>query len=124
MAPDPAWINLAHALTIVGRLAMLLARRDSDELLDESPLHPHLVALDNILGKYAEEEPPVDVSIAVAERAAAAARRLAEEMVGGGIRGDRLGQCVRNLFECLGEPAEGAALSLQCGERADSPLRP
>ena len=37
---------------------------------------------------------------------------------------NRIGQCVRNLFECLGLAAEGAALSLTCGERPDSPLRP
>jgi hypothetical protein len=38
-------------------------------------------------------------------------------------RGDRLGQLVRNLFECLGLPEEGAALALQCGEDPGSPLR-
>jgi hypothetical protein len=30
---------------------------------------------------------------------------------------------VRNLFECLGLPEEGAEQSLLCGERPDSPLR-
>ena len=39
------------------------------------------------------------------------------------IAGDRLGQHVRNLFECMGLPEEGALLALECGERPDSPLR-
>jgi hypothetical protein len=38
-------------------------------------------------------------------------------------RSDRLGQHVRNLFECLGLAEEGAQLSLKCGERPDSPMR-
>jgi len=38
-------------------------------------------------------------------------------------RGDRLGQLVRNFFECLGLAEEGAQLALRCGERPDSPLR-
>jgi hypothetical protein len=39
------------------------------------------------------------------------------------FRGERLGQYVRNLFECLGLAEEGALHSLPCGERPDSPLR-
>ena len=38
-------------------------------------------------------------------------------------RGDRLGQCVRNLFECLGLPNEGRRVSLACGENPDSIMR-
>jgi len=37
-------------------------------------------------------------------------------------RSDRLGQHVRNFFECLGLHEEGADLALKCGERSDSPL--
>ena len=39
------------------------------------------------------------------------------------VRNDRLGQNVRNLFECLGLAEEGRTLSLVCGERPDSALR-
>jgi hypothetical protein len=39
------------------------------------------------------------------------------------LRDERLGQAVRNLFECLGLPEEGADLGLQCGESPDSLLR-
>jgi len=46
------------------------------------------------------------------------------EIEAAGYQGDRLGQSVRNLFECLGLAEEGAELSLRCGERPDSLLRP
>ena len=36
---------------------------------------------------------------------------------------DKLGQCVRNLFECLGLPNEGRRVSLVCGENPDSLMR-
>ncbi|MGH9804654.1 MAG: hypothetical protein ACRD4D_05740, partial [Candidatus Acidiferrales bacterium] len=70
------------------------------------------------------EDPPEETALAAADEAAALARLLVEEIEKAGYRGDRLGQCIRNLFECLGLPEEGAELSLRCGERPDSPLRP
>ena len=60
----------------------------------------------------------------MAWEAAAHARLLAQEIARAGYSGDRIGQCVRNLFECLGLAEEGAEVSLTCGERPDSPLRP
>ena len=50
-------------------------------------------------------------------------RLLVSSILATPCRSDRLGQSVRNLFECLGLPEEGATLSLECGERPDSPLR-
>jgi hypothetical protein len=41
-----------------------------------------------------------------------------------GIADDRLGQAVRNLFECLELGEEGAEISLRAGENPDSALRP
>ena len=58
-----------------------------------------------------------------ADAAASAGRRLVDAILETPWRSDRLGQHVRNLFECLGAPDEGATLSLQCGERPDSPMR-
>jgi hypothetical protein len=37
---------------------------------------------------------------------------------------DRLGQCVRNFFECLELGREGAAISLRAGENPRSMQRP
>ncbi len=49
---------------------------------------------------------------------------LVDELEARGWKDDRLGQTVRNLFECLERGAEGAALSLRAGEDPRSPLRP
>ena len=123
MQPNESTINLPHARTIVGRLMYYLAQRpevaapgpvDFRDVLDEMERH---------LGKY-DADPPAEEAIATAQRIAEDARALADEIVRSGFRGDRLGQCVRNLFECLGYPEEGARRSLECGERPDSPLRP
>ena len=90
---------------------------------DSTPLPELLAELDRCLRPFAED-PPEDVALPAADDAATIARLLVEEIAKVGYRGDRLGQCIRNLFECLGLPEEGAELSLRCGERPDSPLRP
>jgi hypothetical protein len=123
MPPDPAWVNIPHAVTLVGRLMLYLGSRLEPVPVEETQIIACLVALDDQLGRHAVD-PPEDVAARVADAAAEEARRLVQEIVRAGYRGDRLGQTVRNLFECLGYPEEGAALSLRCGERADSPLRP
>jgi hypothetical protein len=122
MQPNAATINLPHAYTIVGRLIYYLAHRDAPagratdlrDLLDD---------LEHFLRPF-ETDPPLPEALRAAATAAEKSRALVDEVVQAGYRGDRLGQCVRNLFECLGFPEEGAARSLVCGERPDSPLRP
>lgn len=123
MKPDPGALNLPHALTVVGRLALYLEPRRQPIPIEETRVQEHLDALYRLLGPHTEDPPPA-VAAPVAEKATATARLLAEEIARVGYSGDRIGQCIRNLFECLGQPAEGAALSLLCGERPDSPLRP
>lgn len=123
MEPQGHMINLPHAMTIVGRLVYYLEYRSEPVPVEDTQVREALAALDEILRPHAED-PPTAEGVRVARSAAEPARLLASEMVRAGYRGDRLGQCVRNLFECLGLPEEGTALSLQCGERPDSPLRP
>lgn len=117
-----AFINLSHAHTIVGRLVRRLSPEEQPPF-EHTPLPDLLAELDRLLRPYPEDPPP-PVALRVADQVAEVARQLVAEIVGVGYRGDRLGQCVRNLFECLGLAAEGAELSLRCGERPDSLLRP
>lgn len=121
--PDPNLLNLPHALTIVGRLAYYLYNRATPTPVEQTQVREALAALDALLRPYLTDPPP-DVGVQVARSAAEQARRVVRECVAAGYQGDRLGQCIRNLFECLGLAEEGAALSLKCGERPDSPLRP
>lgn len=58
------------------------------------------------------------------QEAARCGRRLVEEVEHSRFRGDRLGECVRNLFECLEMGEEGAELALLAGENPNSVQRP
>ena len=122
-APRPTFINLPHAHTIVSRLVRWFEGMADPATLESTPLPELLAELDRCLRPYAED-PPEAEAVSAAEQTARVARQLVDEIERGGYGGDRLGQCVRNLFECLGLAEEGAELSLRCGERPDSPLRP
>lgn len=123
MEPNESCINLPHARTIVGRLMYYLAQRPEVAAQEPVDLRDLLDEMERELAKYASD-PPIEEAVATARRIGEAASALTDEIVRSGYRGDRLGQCVRNLFECLGYPEEGARRSLECGERPDSPLRP
>ena len=118
-------INLPHARTISHRIGYTLdalgafghAGNGGAEALTGA-----LAALQGTLRRF-DEDPPAEEALAAADAVAAASRVLVEAIAGGSVQNDRLGQHVRNLFECLGLPEEGAAAALRCGERPDSPLR-
>lgn len=118
-----AWINLPHARTIGERIERQLEILRVLEGEQGRPLNRLVIELRTRLDPWVEDP---DL-----ERAAAAADplvELARELVRGIVederaRSDRLGQNIRNLFECLGLPQEGRRLSLACGENPDSPMR-
>jgi hypothetical protein len=118
-------INLPHARTIVSRVGRTLeALRAFGEEGNGGPsaLHEAYEAVEQSLREF-DEDPPAEEALRAADRAAAAARVLVDAILATPVRNDRLGKHVRNVFECLGLPEEAATLSLQCGERPDSPLR-
>ena len=121
--PRASFINLPHAHTIVSRLVRWFEGMADPAALDDPPIPGLLAELDRCLRPFAAD-PPEAEAVPAAVETAQVARGLVEAIEAGGYRGDRLGQCVRNLFECLGLAEEGAKLSLRCGERPDSPLRP
>lgn len=118
-----AWINLPHARTVAERLERQLELLRVLEGESGKPLHLAVVALRRALEPWAEDPSPEDaVALAdpIAELSRSLVHAIAEEE---GARSDRLGQCVRNLFECLGLPNEGRRVSLECGENPDSLMR-
>jgi hypothetical protein len=118
-------INLPHARTIVMRIGRSLEALGAfGEAGDGGAvsLHRAFEALERDVRPF-DEDPPEKEAIAAADALAARGRDLVAAIVGTTVRGDRLGQLVRNLFECLGLPEDGADLALRCGERPDSPLR-
>jgi hypothetical protein len=117
-------LNLPHARTVTQRIGRSLEAlgafgRGNGDAAD---LSSAFQALEENLRGY-DEDPPAAEALQAADEAAALARTLVLAILGTSARGDRLGQNVRNLFECLGLPDEGALLALRCGEREDSPLR-
>jgi hypothetical protein len=118
-------INLPHALTIVqriGRTLDALGAFSHDANGGAQPLSDALAELGGVLRPF-DTDPVAEEAIRAADEAAARGRALVEAIAKTRCQSDRLGQHVRNLFECLGLPEEGAELSLRCGERPDSPLR-
>lgn len=118
-------INLPHARTILQRIGRSLEALGAFGEAGNGAavaLHAGLDALEAALGDY-DEDPPMELALSAADEAAVHGRALVAAVLATAVRSPRLGQHVRNLFECLGLPEEGAALSLQCGEPPDSPLR-
>jgi len=120
-----AWINLPHARTVLERIARSLEALGGFGEAgngDRGRVHATLTELETELAAH-PEDPPLDAAVHAADDVAEHARRLVEAILETSCRGERLGQHVRNLFECLGLAEEGARLALNCGERPDSPLR-
>ncbi|PYQ50387.1 MAG: hypothetical protein DMF59_10990 [Acidobacteria bacterium] len=69
-----------------------------------------------------DDNPPN--AIEVRDQAAQLGRQLVDAMQTAQVTGDRLGQLVRNLFECLELGKEGAEISLRAGENPNSLQRP
>jgi hypothetical protein len=118
-------LNLPHARTIaqrIGRSLEALSGFGESGNGRAAPLAAAFDALEQRLRGF-DEDPPAEEALAAADEAAVLARTLVEAILASPARGDRLGQNVRNLFECLGLSEEGAELALLCGERPDSPLR-
>jgi hypothetical protein len=118
-------LNLPHSRTIIARIwrsLEALGAFGGQSNGSGTALALALEALEEQARPY-EEDPPIEQALAAADAIADKARTLVAAILATPARGDRLGQFVRNLFECLGLADEGAALALDCGERADSPLR-
>jgi hypothetical protein len=118
-------INLPHARTVVQRIGRSLEALGAFGETGNGGafgLHAAFARLEEQLRAFDEDPPPED-ALAAADTAAERARALVRAIVLGSARGDRLGQHVRNLFECLGLADEGRELAVRCGERPDSPLR-
>ena len=117
-------VNLPHARTIVFRIGRSLTALGGfgEEDGGALALQTAFEALEQAAEPW-DEDPAQAEALAAADQLADLGRLLVAAIQATPCRSDRLGQSVRNLFECLGLPEEGAALSLECGERPDSPLR-
>ena len=117
-------LNLPHAATCAVRVMARLR----EELRD--PESSVAFAAANQLTRYLRpyhldgENPPGAEGIIATVEALALARQMVDSIKTERLGNDRLGQCVRNLFECLEEGEEGAELGLVAGENPRSIQRP
>lgn len=114
-------LNLPHAGRIVLRIATLLSKESVDQAMIKT-----VIELQVLLEPAMEldENPAFEFAIEVRDRAAVLARRLVDQIEAAKVGHDRLGQCVRNLFECLELGPEGSDISLRAGENPRSLQRP
>ena len=118
-----AWINLPHARTIAERIERQLELLRVLDGEGSKRLNGVVVAMRNKLEPWVEDADP-EKAAESADPIVDLARELVRLIVDDErARSDRLGQCVRNLFECLGLPNEGRRVSLACGESPDSLMR-
>jgi hypothetical protein len=125
LSPDAraAWINLPHARTIAERLERQLELLRVLDGEGSKGLNAAVIAVRASLEPWVEDANP-ETAATEADPIVELARVLVHAIVDDErARGDRLGQCIRNLFECLGLPNEGRRVSLACGENPDSLMR-
>ena len=115
-------LNLPHAGRVARRLLSLLHR----EGRAGTAAGETAAALVELLDPCYEEDdnPPAPEAARLRDAAAGLGRRLVEQIELDALGHDRLGQGVRNLFECLELGREGALLSLRAGEDPRSMQRP
>ena len=128
---DIPYNDLPRDLPHAGRIALRLCRVLANRAGDVSPVYETLLGTAGDLNELLFEcrlrgEEPSDPAQCdrLAADAAALGRALTGEIEARRLCDDRVGQCVRNLFECLGLGREGAVLSLRAGEHPDSLQRP
>lgn len=120
-------LDLPHAGTIAWRIQTLIANAEGDAGPERDALIHLVGALRELLEPYrADGENPgtEEESAKVVKEAAEIGREITAGIERLGLGGDRIGQCVRNLFECLELGEEGARISLRAGENPRSALRP
>ena len=114
-------LNLPHAATLAVRILYQIRQGPAAPAAIEKA--GELVVL---LESYRDREDngPDQDRPHVIEEAVRIGREIVDEIERSKAGHDRLGQAVRNLFECLELGEEGAAISLRAGENPGSLLRP
>jgi hypothetical protein len=115
-------LNLPHA----GRIARRMLTMLHNDGQDRTAAGHTAVKMAGLLDPYfeSEENPSANMAARIRLEAAELGRQFVDYVEIDGLGHDRLGQCVRNYFECLELGREGAVISLRAGEEPGSMQRP
>jgi hypothetical protein len=117
-------LDLPHAGRIADRIVALVERNAEDLSLDVPEVIDSAERLSSYLFRNASGDDNPPDAMTIRDEAANMARQLVDSIEAAHMGGDRLGQLVRNLFECLELGKEGAEISLRAGENPNSLQRP
>jgi hypothetical protein len=117
-------LDLPHAGRIADRILILVQRHAEEKGVDAPAAVDAAERLWNLLFRYTGEDDNPPEAMTIRDEAAAIGRDLVDGIVAAGLTSDRMGQLIRNLFECLELGEEGAAISLTAGENPNSLQRP
>jgi len=119
-------LDLPHAGTIASRIVRFLESRSGDEVEGDAELHRLAEEIHDALVacSMSGENPPEPEALELRDGVAALGRLLVDRIEAVGAAHDRLGQHVRNLFECLEVGQEGAEITSRAGRDPNSIQRP
>jgi len=119
-------LNLPHAGRIARRILQQLPPKGIPGEPDETRARSLVIEMIELLDPSMEqdENPAPALALPLRDKVAEIGRKVVDSIERGGLGHDRLGQCVRNLFECLELGREGADISLRAGENPRSLQRP
>ncbi|HSP13570.1 MAG TPA: hypothetical protein VLV78_02330 [Thermoanaerobaculia bacterium] len=119
-------LDIPHAGRIADRLLMIVQRHAEEKEVEAPAAIDAAERLWNLLFRYSggDDNPGEPEATEVRDQAAAIGRELVDAVVAAHLTSDRLGQLVRNLFECLELGKEGSEISLLAGENPKSLQRP
>jgi hypothetical protein len=118
-------LNLPHAGRVARRILIHLPELEppTEALIKAQRLTIEIVEMLEPCTDL-DENPSPAASRKLRERVSTAGRLLVAHIEDGHLGNDRVGQCVRNFFECLELGQEGADISLRAGENPASMQRP
>lgn len=117
-------LDLPHAGRLADRILVLLEKHSEEMGLNIPDVLDQAERLSNFLFRYTAQDDNPANAMTIRDEAAAMGRQLVDAVAAANITGDRLGQLVRNFFECLELGKEGSEISLRAGENPNSLQRP
>jgi hypothetical protein len=117
-------LDLPHAGRIADRILVIVQRHAEERGVEAPEAIDAAERLWSLLFRYSgQDDNPAD-AMKIRDEAAAIGREIVDAVIATNLTSDRLGQLVRNCFECLELGKEGAEISLRAGENPRSLQRP